>query len=216
MTTLYCSASDLYAYGIPYGGLPNPGRLVAAVNTTTNVFSLDGHGFATNTELLFRAESGGSLPSPLAEGTTYYAIVVSDSAFKVSTSSGGSALDITTAGSNTIVVSPLPVDEWIEWASRYIDSHLTGHMVPLSEPIDVVIKAAAADLAATRGLALTGGGTVDLSAKQAQVQDQLRTWLKGHVLPAASGHRSGNLSAWRNALSSDSRGWDTSGDGGIP
>ena len=40
--------------------------------------TLDEHAFATNDPLTFRAQAGGSLPAPLVEGTTYYAIEVDD------------------------------------------------------------------------------------------------------------------------------------------
>ena len=59
----YCTEADLYDYGLPRGSLPNPGRIVAEVASGTEILTLDGHGFRDDSELLFRAEAGGSLPS---------------------------------------------------------------------------------------------------------------------------------------------------------
>jgi phage gp36-like protein len=196
--TYYCDEADLYEYGVPRGGLPNPARIVT-VNTSTEVFSLDGHGFRADTQLLFRAESGGSLPSPLAAGTTYYAIPVTSDTFRVSTSASGSAVNITTPGTNVLVSTPLPTMQSIAWASEMIDNMLVGNVAPFS-PVPAIVRAACADLAATRLLQLTGGATVDLAAKLASTNATLSMWRKtGSPLPANAGQASANLAVVASA-----------------
>lgn len=206
----YCTASDLYSFGVPRGGIPNPARLVSLVSTSTEVMTLDGHGFDTDDPILFRAEAGGSMPSPLVAGTTYYAIVVSDSTFSVALTAGGSAVNLTTAGSHVLVYTPLPITDCIQWASDVIDEHLVGNSTPLTVPYPKIVVAACADLAASRLLQLTGGATVDLAAKLASTQDLLKSWRKGIALHKSAGQKSGNLAVTGTALLGDTR-WSYSG-----
>ncbi len=128
MAESYCAASDLYDFGMPRGAATNPGHLIASVSAGANTLELDQHGFAAGNPVLFRAEAGGSLPSPLVEGTTYYAIPVTESTFSVAATDGGAAIDLTTAGSRILVIAPLPVTQAIAWASRIIDDMLPAHL----------------------------------------------------------------------------------------
>ena len=78
---------------------------ISNVNTTTNVITTNvNHNLVVGDRISFYV-SGGSLPSPLLDGSNiapYYIISPTTNTFKVSTSSGGSEVDITTAGSGTI------------------------------------------------------------------------------------------------------------------
>jgi len=78
---------------------------ISNVNTTTNVITTSvNHNLVVGDRISFYV-SGGSLPSPLLDGSNiapYYIISPTTNTFKVSTSSGGSEVDITTAGSGTI------------------------------------------------------------------------------------------------------------------
>jgi len=70
-----------------------------SVNSSTNVCT-------TGTNLLRNGDpvqvwSDGTLPSPLQENTTYYVISKSGNTFKLSTTVGGSEIDITNTGSLT-------------------------------------------------------------------------------------------------------------------
>src|SRR6478609_2025292 len=98
MADPYSTVSDLYAYGVPRGAVPNPARLAASVLASSDAFTLDEHGFATDDPVSFRAEAGGALPAPLVAGTTYYAIALTASTFKVAAAVAGAALDLTTDG----------------------------------------------------------------------------------------------------------------------
>lgn len=204
----YCVTADLYDHGLPRGGLPNPGRLVADVTIATEVLELDGHGFRDDAELIFRAEAGGSLPSPLVAGTTYYAIVVSDSTFQVAATAGGAAIDLTTAGSNIVVVTPLPFATAIAWASSMVDDFLPAHVVPLESPYPPSVVAVTADLAIARLLMHTGGASRDfVTTKLMEAQKLLSRWAKGVPLRGENVPPAAGLAAVAVATATDPRGW---------
>lgn len=209
----YCEAADLYDHGLPRGGLPNPGRVVDAVVTGTEVMTLDGHGFREDAELVFRAEEGGSLPSPLAEGTTYYAIPLTDATFSVAASAGGAAVNLTTEGVMVIVTTPLPVTAAIEWASAWVDEQIP-HVLPLEEPYPKTIVAAVADLATARLLRYTGAASVALEEKLAVTQRLLERWARGVPVRGVTRPVSANLAAVVSS-GGDPRGWSSPG-GMIP
>jgi len=78
---------------------------ISNVNTTTNVITTSvNHNLVAGDRIGFEV-SGGSLPSPLQDRNNvvpYYIISPTANTFKVSTSSGGSEVDLTTTGSGTI------------------------------------------------------------------------------------------------------------------
>lgn len=211
----YCTAADLYRSGLPRGGLPNPGRLVAAVEVSGNLLTLDGHGFEADDELVFRAESGGSLPAPLVAGTTYYAKPSTDSTFQVAATAGGAAVDLTTSGSNVVVVAELPIASAIKWASAMIDSFLPAHLVPMTAPINELVVATAADLAVARLLAYTGQSSTQIADKLASAQKLLERWAKNFPIRGVNAPASAQLAVAGSSTSSDPRGWDPS-HGGLP
>lgn len=59
-------------------------------------------GTATTAEVMF--SSTGTVPAPLVAGTVYYARDITSTSFKVSSTDGGSAINITGAGTGTITV----------------------------------------------------------------------------------------------------------------
>ena len=214
MTALsaYCESADLYDAGLQRGALPSPGRLVSAVDTTTNIFSLDGHGFRSGAQLLFRAETGGALPSPLVAGTTYYALSLTDATFQVAASAGGAAIDLTTAGSLIVVSTPLPVQAAIEWASGMVDDFLPAHVVPLESPYPAVVVAVAADLAVARLGVITGGASADFVAtKLAAAQKMLDRWAKGLPIRGAIVPPAAGLATVAVTTAVDPRGWIPTG-----
>lgn len=175
----YCESADLHSYGLPRGAIPNPGRNVASVNTTANTLSLDEHGFATGDPLTFRAQSGGSLPAPLAEGTTYYAIAVDDTRFSVSATEGGAAIDLSSAGSRVLAISRLPREAAIRWASGIIDQSLPAHAVPLTAPYPDIVIATCAELAVGKLAGYAGAGSKSLADMIAAANARIAKWAKG-------------------------------------
>lgn len=213
-TDLYCTAADLPRYGLPRGRLANPGRLIALAYAATDVLELDAHGFGTDTALLFRAEAGGSLPAPLVAGTTYYAISLSDSTFQVAATAGGAAINLTTAGESVLVTAPLPVDETIEFYSRFVDSHLPAHLVPLEAPIPPIVVGIVAQLSSARLLHLSGQTSVSMPEIEAGAHKELERWAKGLPIRDTRMTAAANLSVAEGVVA-DPRGWSSSG-GCIP
>jgi hypothetical protein len=208
----YCTEADLYDYGLPRGSLPNPGRLVADVEADTEILTLDGHGFRTDSELLLRAEAGGSLPSPLVAGTTYYAIVLTSSTFQLSATAGGSAINLTSAGSNIVVTVGLPFTTVIQWASATVDDFLVGHEVPLTAPYPLTVVNATAQLAITKLEAQTQGlDRQVILDKLEQVQMMLQRWAKGIPVRGNVVPTSANLAIVSTVSGTDPRGWVPTG-----
>lgn len=69
------------------------------VTVAENRFTKTAHKFVDGEPVVFKAATGGTLPAPLVEGTTYYIGYLDDDNFWVSTTPGGAAIDLTTAGS---------------------------------------------------------------------------------------------------------------------
>src|SRR5690242_15137565 len=152
----YASRRDVYDYGLPRGTLGMPARLVESSLAATDVLELDGHGFETDDPVILRAAEGGTLSAPLVAGTTYYAINLSDSTFQLAAAAGGAAIDLTTDGVSMLVATPLPFDKVLEFYSRFVDSFLPAHAVPLVAPYPDVVVATVAELAAKKLLHLCG------------------------------------------------------------
>ncbi len=66
-------------------------------SAATDKITIAGHGLANGTPLAF-AIGGGVLPAPLVEGKTYYVVSTATNDFKLALTVGGSAIDLTTAG----------------------------------------------------------------------------------------------------------------------
>lgn len=212
----YCVRADLYSFGLPRGTIPNPGRLVLSVDTTTNAMALGDHEFATGDPLVFRAEMGGSMPAPLVAGTRYYAIALTDGTFQVSATSSGAAIDLTTAGSEVLVSSPLPVEESIEWGAEVITQALVNHAVPMTAPYPPIVVMTNAELAAAKLGLFSGGTAKSLTDMMAAATARLEKWSKGVSVRGentAPTERT-NLAVSASVPYHDSRGWSRFGGPG--
>lgn len=69
--------------------------------TTADVLTAPGHTLVNDDQVRIQAIPGATLPSGLAEGTTYFVITVSGNTFSLSATQGGGAIDIG-AGSGLI------------------------------------------------------------------------------------------------------------------
>lgn len=74
-------------------------RLITACDTSDNSFTCTGHGLANNDRLIITTDAPGTNPGGVSASTLYYAIVVNSNTFRISATSGGSAVDITSIGS---------------------------------------------------------------------------------------------------------------------
>ncbi len=211
----YCDPADLYSHGLPRGSVPNNGRLVSSVDTSANTLILADHGLATDDEFSLRPEGGvtASMASPLVANTTYFAIVVSDSAFKAAATAGGAAIDLSSVGARMVLVVPLPTTAAIRWASSMLDQFLPAHAVPLSaDEIPDILRATCAELAAGKLLRVTGRSSKTVTAMIEEAGKLVARWGKGVPLRgenAPTTHT--NLARAATLPYCDRRGWNRYG-----
>lgn len=77
--------------------------IAATASSTTDLITCTNHGLVANDALIL---NGGTAPAPLVLGTTYYARDIAGNDFKVSSTPGGAAIDLTTNGSGFSVQVP--------------------------------------------------------------------------------------------------------------
>lgn len=82
----------------PNGGSPKEFQAAAA----TDVVTVPGHGYVNTDTIVFY---GGTVPSPLVEGTIYFVRDATTDTFKVAATSGGAAIDLIGTGAGDCVVS---------------------------------------------------------------------------------------------------------------
>ena len=99
------AGSQSYNNYLPDAGTPTTCApefpTVSSLNTSTDVITTSASA-APNNGMPVVFQSTGGLPGGLSANTTYYVVSKSGKTFKVSTSSGGSAVNITSNGSGTI------------------------------------------------------------------------------------------------------------------
>lgn len=209
----YCSPSDLYAFGVPRGATPNPGRVLAVAESSVCV--LDVHGFETGDAILFRPAGDGALPPQLSEGVTYYAQAETEHTFAVRATPSGPALTFDDAEDPIMVIAPLNRDAAIEWADQVIDDMVPGQATPFDnaalypEGVPSIVRMTSAELAAGKLLAMTGSASRSLAETVDAAQKRLTRWAQGLPVrgtPTASRVNSA-ASAPATAPVTDSRGW---------
>jgi hypothetical protein len=121
-----------------------------------------GHGLVANQQVSFH--TGGTLPAPLTQGTTYWAAILSSSTFKVSATRAGPAIDTTTAGSGSFSMDVVGIPVWGIATDDDPNSptlyggpygqipkfYSSGHISTQSQANKVASKQLAAHLGATR------------------------------------------------------------------
>lgn len=206
--TAYATKRDVFRYGAPRGSFVSEGRLVESSSASTNVLTLEGHGFETDDEVLVRAIEDGTLSAPLVAGTTYYVIRLTDSTFKLSLTAGGAAIDLTTSGVSMFVTIALPFDEILEFYSRFVDGFLPAHLVPLEEPYPITVVALVSELAAKKLQILSGVSSESMTATEIAAKAQLERWAKGVPLRDAAATASANKAISSTlGTAADPRGW---------
>jgi hypothetical protein len=158
----------------------NSARAVTAT-VSTDILTCDGHGLATDDPITFRAESGGSLPSPLVAGTTYYAIAATDSTFQVASAAGGAALNITTTGSNVLLIVQPPWTRWIEEESAIAECSCPSHLVPFTST-PAIVRRLVSLLVASRALSWGGKSAGTVQAELETVWKLFDGWKKGQAI----------------------------------
>lgn len=110
-TTFLCCA--------PNGGSPK--EFVATPGTDT--ITSPAHGYADTQKIVFY---GGTVPGGLTEGTVYYVRDATTDTFKVAATSGGAAIDITSAGTGGCMVSTITEDAYAGAGTHTISSATFG------------------------------------------------------------------------------------------
>ena len=164
-TDLYCSRGDVTAR-LPPGTVVSPAGMLASCLASTDVLTYDGHGLETDDEVTVRAASAGTLSAPLVAGTIYYAIRLTNAAFKLAASAGGAALNITSDGVEMVVTREPKFDDVIEFVSRWADTFLPAHVVPLTAPIHPLVRGVVADVSAKRILNANGQDSAAVTAAE--------------------------------------------------
>jgi hypothetical protein len=81
-----------------------------AANSTDDVFTAYAHGLIDTDRVTFEARDGGGLPTGISEGTVYFVRDAATNTFKVATTSGGTAIDLTASGEGAAIkVAPKTV-----------------------------------------------------------------------------------------------------------
>lgn len=73
------------------------------VDASTDIFTLTAHTLQTGAKVVFT--TSGTLPAPLATGTVYYTRDITTDTFKLASTSGGAAINITGVGTGTHYLS---------------------------------------------------------------------------------------------------------------
>lgn len=103
----------------PNGGSPQEFDVDAA----TDVVTCRTHGFSDTNTIVFY---GGTVPSPLVEGTVYYVRDATADTFKVAATSGGAAIDLTGTGASDCVVSRIFEDSYAGADTHQITAFTIG------------------------------------------------------------------------------------------
>lgn len=206
---MYCAPADLFAFGLPRGSTPNPGRVLSSA--VGSVCALDVHGFITGDPVLLRPAGDGAMPTGLSAGVTYFVELTTEHTFRLRATAGGSAITWTDAVDPLIVISPLPVDAAISWGEQIVNNSLPAHMIPLIAPIPEIVKMTVAELAAGKLLALSGSASVSLSKTVDDAIARLARWSKGVPLRGPDGPPRTNLAVSATRPYCDRRGWNRFG-----
>ena len=152
------------------------------------------------------------MPAPLVADTAYYAIPVNGDAFQVSATPGGSAIDLTTAGSRFVVIAPINYSASIAFASRLIDELTVGQVVlRAGEPIPEIIKMVCAQIAVGQLALISGSVSTSLAEIVKGAKSLLDGWAKGQPLRAENRSAAANVAASASVPYLDSRGWNRFG-----
>ena len=112
-------ASSTFRGYSPNGGSPKE----FTVTISTDVVTSLAHGFSDTNTIVFY---GGTVPSPLVEGTVYYVRDATTDTFKVAATSGGAAIDLTGAGASDCVVSRIFEDAYAGADTHQISAFTIG------------------------------------------------------------------------------------------
>ena len=94
---------------------------------TNDTITATGHDFILNTPVQVSVSGGGALPAPLVAGTTYYVRDSATNTFKLSATVDGAAIDITSVGTGTFIITDLALDSKLGTVALYTRKELTNY-----------------------------------------------------------------------------------------
>lgn len=209
MPDLYCTRGDVNDW-ISTGEIAGRAHLVAESLASTNALTLDGHGLETDDPVKVRAVEGGNLPAPLAAGTLYYAVRLTNATFSLAAAPAGGAIDLTTDGASVVVSREPKYDKVIEFWSRWADGFLPAHALPLTTSVHPLIRGIVAKLAAYDLMGLEGKDSARALAARDTAQKALERYAAGLPLRGAPVTASTNLAVVAR-VATDPRGWGSGG-----
>lgn len=207
----YATRRDLYTYGLPRGSLGSaPSRVVASSRAASDTLELDAHGLETGDLIQLRALEGGTLSAPLVEGTAVYAIRVDDGRFKVAATEidalAGTSINLTTDGESMAMTVPIDIDAILVRYSRFYDSFLPAHAVPLPGPTyPVEVTATVAEISAAKVQFLSGASSVDMGKHELAAREQAKRFAAGLPVRDAAVSAPTNLAVTGRRVDADRR-----------
>lgn len=81
-----------------WGWLGTGAELPGTAAASTDIFTAIAHGLANDDRVILQAPEGGTLPTGVSANTAYYVVSVTTNTFQLSTTQGGSAINITADG----------------------------------------------------------------------------------------------------------------------
>jgi hypothetical protein len=107
------------------------------VNTGTDVITATGHTYV-NGQRVRVSQSGGALPSPLVADTDYYVRDVATDTLKIALTSGGAAIDITTAGSGTLTITDVALNNRVELTAEFVRKEIADYYGLTNRPLVII------------------------------------------------------------------------------
>lgn len=218
VSDLYCSRADVNKR-VPLGSIVSPASVVASALAGTDVITCDGHGFETGDLVNVRVAQNGTMPVPLSSSVTYYAIRMTNAAFKVSLTPNGAPIDITGDGDQVIVTREPDYDTTIEFYSRWADTFMPAHAVPfgVTEPVPALVRGLVADLAAKRILNADGKSSNAVNEFELAAMAQLTRFAAGLPVRGSPAPLATNRAVTSTlSTGTDARGWNGQNGSRLP
>lgn len=105
-----------------------------SVDTGTDIITTAANTFTDQTRVTVDVSGGGILPTPLTANTTYYWQQLSSTTGKVSLTRSGAVINISTAGTGTLIISDKALDQTIEDVVDYTRQELTDYQGQIIRP----------------------------------------------------------------------------------
>jgi hypothetical protein len=138
------------------------GKLSSVVAAaSTDAFTSTAHGLANNTLVHVHASGfGTSLPGGITDGGTYYVVNATTNTFKLSTTSGGGAIDITADGQASIFYD-IPTTWKVGLKFQVLHTHTEGGMFQKRQWVDLGKYNVASAISEGVGFGNTSQGVTD-------------------------------------------------------